>query len=281
MRRGLRFLGGGQKPGGLSSLFKGKKSTFHGLPVLPYALTNKNNLRVANAVLRPDGTAGGGAAIGWTLLNTGGHDYDFFTAIAPSGGDLFVDHPAAKIHAAIIKPDESFGANIVFPSYNAALSTPTQLCISAYQKNGTYGGRLVGNGTNWDLVGDLTLFDSVTNTISDFTFNPPKQITGGTNAQNAACWNGAFARYNGITADRRIFKILTGLGSASFGYQLQVASTGAAVSSNSSDDVIEIFTGTQKMTKLNHGLNDSNGWPGANIFTVNSNYWVSIIYELI
>lgn len=111
--------------------------------------------------------------------------------------------------------------------------------VTCVNKVGKTMGFIRGNGTNWTLNNDVAGMTVGTNSISDFIFTP-SNVYSGTAAQNAILWRSSSAQYIGTTADRAVIKLTSGLGGSSFGFRLIVASTGLAVTTNSTTDAIEI-----------------------------------------
>lgn len=65
-----------------------------------------------------------------------------------------------------------------------------------------------------------------------------------------------------------------------FGYQLITNTTGLPVSVNSTDDIIEIDTTTPDFIRLSMSANDTNGFPGVGVHSVNSNIWVIAVIDI-
>jgi hypothetical protein len=238
------------------------------------------NLRLACGVLRPDGAAGAGASITWSWLITGGHDYDFFNApVTINNGNIVISFPTiTKLHAFNIRPDETLSASLFFQGQHNVVGG-NSLEISAYQSLGCYAGHIVGNGTNWDLFGDLSEFTIGTNTVDTLTFTPPKPFGNtGDVSQNADYWGAAMSNYVG-TGTSKVKKMFSGLGNDAFGYNFTDA-LGVNLLTNSSSDIIQIYTNTPVIKKINLSPNEASGYPGANIFTTSTNFWVYALLEI-
>lgn len=231
-------------------------------------------LRVANCVIRPDGNSVASGTINWAIVNDTAYGSDFFSSPSAMGSFVGLKLPDnILIHAMHVTPDKNLMSKGVMP---AVVSTDKMhspiVQVAFYQYRGLQIGYIQGAGSSWTKIGDVANFTTVTNNASSFTFNLPQQF-------NA---DGIFviASYVGSTLDRRVAKLLSGLGAANFGYQVQVASTGSAVGSNSSNDVVEIATGSYKTVQVNPNLNDSVATEGA-IFTSDCEVHVSVYYQII
>jgi hypothetical protein len=245
------------------------------------ALTTNPNLRLATCVIAPDGNAAGSGAITWRIKESPtdpAFGKDFVTSVSTTGSSVVVTFPTVtKVHSCVITPNAVGASRGIFCGASVGFTTAT---IVIYQQAGVYAGYIRGNGTNWTLNGDATFFATVLNNVSSFHFNPPKPSNVGSDAQNAAYWKSAIAAYVGSTADRRLERVLSGIGSANFAYRLVVASTGLPVVANSTADVIEIFTTTQRPFQIAANTNQSTGFPGANILTSDFELHVTAILEL-
>lgn len=254
---------------------------FQGFGSDPFALTNNSNLRLADGVLRPDGASGAGASITWAWLTVGGHGFEFFTGnVSISDGSIIIEHPAIfKMHAFQVRPDETL-SNTNFHVEVEPINT-TSSKITWYQQVGMCSGYAVGNGSGWDLFGDLTDFNFVTNSIDTLIFDPPKPYSNtGNSAQNANYWGHATAKYTGTVNGNKTVKLFTPtIDPGAFGYRI-VDSSGVNIASNSSADIVDILTNSPKIIKVPASPNNANGWPGANIFTTSSNGWVIAFLEI-
>lgn len=244
-------------------------------------LTSNLNLRLLTAILAPDGNSAGSGTITWRIkgISDGNFGSDFATSVTTSGGGIVLSFPTiSKVHSANITNGKHLGSRGIFAEASVGL---TSMTISMFQQVGTYAGYLRGNGTNWTLNGDLSLFNATLNNISAFHFNPPKPGNTGTDNQNLNYWRPPIFNYEGSTLDRRIERVLSGLtGAANFGVRCVTASTGVAIATNSTADVISIFTTTHKPLSVPANVNNSQGWPGANILTNDLEIHVSAYLEL-
>jgi len=233
-------------------------------------LTTNQNLRLAACTIAPDGNAAASGAITWRIkgIADGAYGNDFFTSVATSGGNIVLNYPAvSKVHSFMVTLGAKSAQRAIFTEASAGLSSAT---IVLYQQAGVYAGHLRGTagGTSWTENGDLSLFADTLNNASRYDFNPPKPSNSGSDNQNLNYWKSIAVNYEGSTLDRRVERVLSGLtGVANFGVREVVASTGAAIGANSTADVISIFTTTHRPLSVPCNVNNSTGWPGANILT--------------
>lgn len=201
MRFGHKYIGHGNKPNGIRSLFSSIKNGLKGrLPSIPFSLTNNNNLRLCCGVIRGTATNNANDPITWAFIVTGGHAFTGFTGTITTDGDgnVVLSLPAGKIMAIQAEPDEVYaGFNLHIGAKDNGDNT---VDIGTFLEVGNYTGRLTGNGTNWDLS-NMSGFNVVVNSLSEIQFNPPKPYGNtGTNGQNLRYWAGATAKYVGTTA---------------------------------------------------------------------------------
>lgn len=149
---------------------------------------------------------------------------------------------------------------------------PHQIPISLWQKMGTQGGYIRGDGTNFNVSPSMATW-SVTKTVSDIQFQPDKPYS-----VNDVTIRQGSANYVGATANRAIAKLFSGL-TLAFGHRIINNTTMAAIGSNTTADVVDILTNTPKQVQLPN-RNDSQGWPGANILTANAEINIIALVEV-
>lgn len=216
------------------------------------------NLRFLACRLVADGNSGSYGNIQWKFDANGSPEH--LVSIGSSGSDITLNlSRVSKIHAMITAPNEFLASKGVFTGPDISKSV-AKIPISIYQKTGLQGGYIRGDGVNFNLSGDLTLWD-ITKTVSDFQYTVLNAyfLNDPTTKQTSAT-------YVGSTPNREVAKLLSGLSKAN-AHRLINNTTMAAVSANTTADVIDILVNTPKHTHLNANQNDSQGWPGANVFT--------------
>lgn len=250
-----------------------------------HPLIGNKRIQMLAGVIRPDGNATPSGAITWEWLKPDtGHNYVFpqgkknvsDVKIVANGNALRLQFPKAKRAICFqVVPDETLQLNGIIAGASVGLETAD---ISVSQLTGLYGGHLIGSGSTFTKNGDLSSFTFGTLNANQIYFRPPKPFgNAGSDAQNTGYWSNCIANYAGSN-DRRLKKIVSGLGSDYFGYQL-LDNTGTPVVTNDANDIIEIMSGTPKRVSVNPNSNNSFGYPGANLFTTSSNFWVYGLFE--
>lgn len=229
------------------------------------------NVRFLACRLVSDGNAETNGNIKWKFLANSAPEY--LVSVGASGNDITLNlDKVAKIQAVIAGPNEWLASKGVFIGPDTTKGV-AKVPISIYQKTGIQGGYLRGDGTNFNLSGDLTLWD-ITKTISDFQYTVLNAYF-----LNDPSTKQTSANYVGSTANREVAKLLSGLSKAN-AHRLINNTTMAAVSANSSADVIDIIVNTPKHVHLNANQNDSQGFPGANVFTSSAIINVLAVVEI-
>lgn len=245
------------------------------------SLLENPKTRLFTATLAPSGSVIASSRIVWRILKSSdGYASRLIKSVVSNADNVNIDInyvETPKIHSFEVSLDNKLISRNIWGG--PTVGTLTTATHRMFHSTGSLVGYIRGNATNFTLNGDATGWQTVTNTISNFTFSPPL-IMGGTTANNLAYYNWATASYVGTTADRRVVKLLSGLGSATFGYQLQVASTGLAVTSNSTTDVIEIMLGSPRQAVISATLNGSTPVQG-NIFTKDSRLYITAYMEVV
>jgi hypothetical protein len=250
-----------------------------------HSLVGNKRVQLLAGVIRPDGNAASGGAITWEFLKPDtNHNYIFphgnrnvsNVKVVANGSVLRITFPRAKRAICFqVVPDETLQINGIIAGASVGLETAD---ISISQLQGMYGGHLTGSGSTFTKSGDLSSFTFGTLNANQIYFRPPKPFgNAGTDAQNTSYWSNCIANYAGSN-DRRLKRIVSGLGSDYFGYQL-LDNTGTPVVTNDANDIIEIMSGTPKRVSVNANSNNSFGFPGANLFTVTSNFWIWGLFE--
>lgn len=135
--------------------------------------------------------------------------------------------------------------------------------IGIIARTGKSLGYIRGNATNFTLTGDLGGYQNMTNTVAEFHFTP-QNLYANNATQHLGIWKNAFAKYVGTTANRRVIKI-TPTGSATFAFRLIDTTTGLAVTTNTTADIIEIGVNQGVSASLTNA-NSSGGSVGNNLF---------------
>ncbi len=251
-------------------------------------INNSDTLKLAACTLVPDGNSVSNGVITWSI-KSGDFTSNYFISVQSSGSDIILNFPVvSKIHSFIVHPNKWLAQMGIFIGVSPDTINMNKCTIKMFQKLGTQGGYGRSNGTIYNLSGDLPNFNFGTNVAAGIIFDPapPYGIDkagasgiSGTTAQKGSYWRQASCGYVGSTANRATKRLFSGLGAFSFGYNIVDATTFANIGSSSVADVIEITSNTPSQIQLNANLNDSQGWPGANILTISAGINVVAILE--
>ena len=245
-------------------------------------LLSNPKVKMIAGVIRPDGNSAGSGTITWTWLDPLTNHTKVTSVplkIEANGSNVVIRYPRCRnvIHFAA-NTDETLAANGI--TLGASVGTETAN-ITLYQSYGIQGGYLTGGasaGASWTKTGDLTSFTFGTLNGGTFYFRPIKPYgNAGTDAQNTNYWNASMCTYVGSNV-RTIRRVVAGLGSDYFGYQMY-DSGGVLVTTNDANDRVEILVNTPKRVQINANSNQSTGYAGANVFTTASNIWISALLE--
>jgi hypothetical protein len=245
-------------------------------------LLSNPKVKMIAGVIRPDGNSAGSGTITWTFLDPVTNHSKITSVplkIEASGSDVRLRYPRCRnVIYAVANTDETLAANGI--TCGASVGQET-MDIKFFQSYGIQGGYLTGGasaGASWTKTGDLISFTFGTLNAGTIYFRPIKPFANsGTDAQNGTYWNASMATYVGSNV-RTLRRVVAGLGSDYFGYQLY-DSLGVLVTTNDSNDRVEIMVNTPKRVQINANSNNSTGYPGANVFTTTSNIWVHALLE--